>query len=192
MKTQSKVSFKLAFAMLLSVVLTVLAVCIYIWTEYEWLYYLSFIMFSVVAHFAVMHIFAAVVYMTFKKRFRYDSFWFRPKKFESGLYDFLRVKQWKKHLATWDRDDYSLTVNDIETVIMNLCHSEIVHEVMIVAGYLPVTLGFVIQDCFVIFLATSFLFGCVHGAFAVAQRYNRPRFIRIYERQKKKTHKDAD
>ena len=60
------------------------------------------------------------------------------------------------------------------------------HEVIIVLSFLPVAAS-VRLGAFWVFFITSLLAACYDGIFVVAQRYNRPRLVRIYERKEAKT-----
>lgn len=110
--------------------------------------------------------------------------WFRPKKWEAPLYHFLRVKTWKKHLPTYDPQQFSLRENTPEQVIQNMCSAEVVHEVIMLCSFLPLILVPLFGQFWVFFI-TSVLSALVDSLFVMAQRYNRPRIARIAEKSKK-------
>ena len=68
-----------------------------------------------------------------------------------------------------------------------MCGAEIVHEVIMVLSFLPLlTVPFF--GTFPVFLMTSALSALFDSIFVMAQRYNRPRLVRIYEKQETKAH----
>lgn len=171
--------------MLFSVILNIVCMLLYVNMLHIWLYYIGLVFGVVALHFIIMHMVAPCVFMVFRKRYNYKSFWFKPRKFEADLYRKLQVKKWKTKVLAYDNDEYSLSKNTLEEIIMNMCHAEVVHEAIIFAGYLPLLFGFLISEFWFLFI-TSFLFGCVHMIFVVIQRYNRPRIIKLYEMQDRK------
>ena len=108
--------------------------------------------------------------------------WFLQRSFEPKLYKLLRVKQWKDHMPTYDPASFSLRENTLEQVINNCCVSEIVHEVIICFSFIPLLFTF-LWGAFPIFLITSVLAAGIDGCFAIMQRYNRPRLVRILEKK---------
>ncbi|MDE7304230.1 MAG: hypothetical protein K2N60_13035 [Oscillospiraceae bacterium] len=133
---------------------------------------------TVAAHFLIMFFSGPAVSMIFGKKFNYNSPWFQQKEFEKKLYKILRVKKWKTKVLAYDSDEYSLKKHTAEEIVMNMCHAEVVHEVIVVASYLPLLGGLFISH-WGLLLLTSFVFSCFHLIFVIIQRYNRPRFIRF-------------
>lgn len=166
--------------MALNIILTALSAYIYTQTAHKSALYVCIIFGAAAAHFLVMFFSAPMVFMIFGKKFKYDSFWFQPKKFEKKLYQILKVKKWKTKVITYNSEEYSLKTHTAEEVIMNMCHAEAAHEVIIVTSYLPVLGGFFISHWGLLVL-TSFIFSCCHLVFVIIQRYNRPRVVRLYE-----------
>ena len=63
--------------------------------------------------------------------------------------------------------------------------AELVHEVIIVLSFLPVTAA-VPFGALPVFVITSLLATCVDAAFVMIQRYNRPRVVRLVKLSKGK------
>lgn len=186
MKNKNRnVPLEIALIMLVCIILNVACMFLYVNMSHIWLYYIGLVFGVVAVHFIIMHMVAPCVFMVFRKRYNYKSFWFNPKKFEANLYKKLQVKKWKAKVLAYNQDEYSLTKNTSEEIIMNMCHAEVVHEVIIFVGYLPLLFRFFISEFWFLFI-TSFLFGGVHMIFVIIQRYNRPRIIKLYEMQKKR------
>ena len=108
--------------------------------------------------------------------------WFRPRKWEAALYRLLHVKAWKRHLPTYDPRQFSLAENTLAQVIRNMCGAEIVHEVIMLCSFLTL-LAIPIFGSWPVFLTTSVLAALFDSLFVMAQRYNRPRLERIYQKQ---------
>ena len=118
----------------------------------------------------------------FHNKMKYDRWWFAERKFESKLYEFLRVKRWKKHMPTYNPESYDIRKHSIEEVIGVTCQAEIVHEVNMILSFVPIifTIWF---GALAAFLITSILAFCFDGIFVILQRYNRPRLIRLLKRK---------
>ena len=113
------------------------------------------------------------------------GFWFRQKRFEEKLYGMLRVKQWKKYLPTYAPESFDLRKHSLEEVIHTCCCSEAVHEWIMLLSFLPV-LTVPIFGAPGVFWVTSTLAALFDCCFVILQRYNRPRFIRILDKERKR------
>ncbi len=120
-------------------------------------------------------------------RFDYRKSWFQPRFWEPKLYKKLNLRKLKKHLPTYDPRQFDLAQNSLFQIIQNTCGAEIVHEVIMVFSFLPLILVPRFGELGV-FLITSVAAALVDSLFVMAQRYNRPRLIKIYEKQEAKTH----
>lgn len=119
--------------------------------------------------------------------FDYRHRWFQPRKWEPAFYKKLNIKNWKRKLPTYAPDQFSMKHNSLYRIIQNMCGAEIVHETIMVLSFLPLmTVPFF--GAFPVFLTTSVLASLYDGIFVMAQRYNRPRLVRIYEKQEAKAH----
>ena len=117
--------------------------------------------------------------------FDYRHPWFQPRGWEPGFYKKLNIKNWKKNLPTYAPGQFSLETNSMHRVIQNMCGAEIVHEVIMVLSFLPL-LTVPVFGTFPVFLLTSVLAALYDSIFVMAQRFNRPRLVRIYEKQEAK------
>ena len=114
--------------------------------------------------------------------FDYRHVWFQPRKWESTFYRKLHVRKWKGKLPTYAPSQFSLADQPLHRVIQNMCGAELVHEIIMVLSFLPL-LAVPIWGEFWVFAITSLLAALFDSIFVIAQRYNRPRLIRIYEKQ---------
>ena len=114
--------------------------------------------------------------------FNHQHPWFQSRKWEHALYRKLNLKMWKKHLPTYAPSQFSLKSNTPLEIVRNMCGAEIVHEIIMALSFLP--LGMVpLFGAFPVFLITSLLAALVDSIFVMTQRFNRPRIIRILEKQ---------
>ena len=157
-----------------------------------WLYYnnicpnvvvlwIGIVAFVVMYHFWVRIIMGNVSKL-FKKHINYKQWWFREKKFESGLYKTLRVKDWKSKALTYNPESFSLKQNSLEDIANTMVKSEIDHWINEVISLS--TLLFIIPWGaalpFVISAIAAMIFD---SQFIIIQRYNRPRVVRIIEKK---------
>ena len=117
--------------------------------------------------------------------FDYRSAWFRPRAWEAAFYRKLRVRSWKGKLPTYAPGQFSLADNTLYRVIQNTCGAELVHEIIMLFSFLPLLLVPVFGE-FPVFFTTSLVSTLFDGVFVIAQRYNRPRLVRIFEKQEAK------
>ena len=119
--------------------------------------------------------------------FDYRHPWFQPRSWEPAFYKKLNIRHWKKNLPTYAPEQFSLKDNSLHRVIQNMCGAELVHETIIVLSFLPL-LTVPVFGAFPVFFITSVLAALYDGIFVMAQRYNRPRLVRLYEKQEAHAH----
>ena len=117
--------------------------------------------------------------------FDYRHFWFQPRSWEPAFYKKLHVRKWKGSLPTYAPSQFSLEEQSLHRIIQNMCGAELVHEIIMIFSFLPLLVVPVWGE-FWVFLITSALAALFDSIFVMAQRYNRPRLVRIYERQEAK------
>lgn len=116
-------------------------------------------------------------------RVDYHRAWFRERKMEKKLYNFLKVKQWKNHMPTFESSYFDRTLHSLEEITQATCQAELVHEVIMVLSFVPMLLCKKFGAVGV-FAVTSILAALADGAFVMMQRFNRPRLVRILEKKK--------
>ena len=112
----------------------------------------------------------------------YTRSWYRPRKWEEKLYQALRVKKWKGKLPTFSPEAFDFERKSLEEIAQAMCQSEVVHEVIFVLNFLPI-LASAWVGALPVFVITSILASILELACIAAQRYNRPRIVRLLERQ---------
>ena len=119
--------------------------------------------------------------------FDYRARWFRPRNWEPEFYRKANVRGWKGRIPTYAPMQFSLRENTLCRVIQNTCGAEIVHEIIMALSFLPL-LTVPLFGEFAVFFLTSLGAAMYDSIFVMAQRYNRPRLVRIYEKQEAKAH----
>lgn len=125
-----------------------------------------------------------ILYAVCKRNYNYNSRWFQQKKWEPKVYGALKVKKWKEHIPAYDPSEFSLKKHSVEEIVVNMCHAEAVHELIVVLGFTTLLFG-IPFGCFPVFFITALAAGCVDSVFVILQRYNRPRMLKILLRKQK-------
>ena len=133
-------------------------------------------------HFDMRLLVGVLVNGIFHNRMDCTHKWFRLRPFEATLYAALHVKRWKGKLPTYAPEWFSLRTHSPEEIAQAMCQAEIVHEIIVVLSFLPLC---VVPrfGAFWVFLITSLLSAGFDLLFVVAQRYNRPRVLRLARRR---------
>ena len=132
-------------------------------------------------HFIMRLFIGAVVPNTFDPRSR----WFQPRPWETALYKKLRLKRWKDRVPTYDPTAFSLQHHTLAQILGNMCQAEVVHELIVLGSFLPLSFALVFGS-FGVFAITSVLAAAVDCLFILLQRYNRPRLMRLLEKQSRR------
>ena len=133
-------------------------------------------------HFAMRLLVGALI----PNRFDYQRPWFQLWQFETKLYQKLRLKKWKTQMPTYNPKLFSLEDNSLEQIACNMCQAEVVHEIIIPLSFIPLLFSSVL-DGFWPFLITSILAAGFDSLFVMLQRFNRPRIIKMLERQARRS-----
>ncbi len=102
------------------------------------------------------------------------------------LYKALHVKKWKNKMPTYEPTLFSPEKHSWDEIAQAMCQAELVHETIVIFSFLPI-IATIWWGGFWVFLITSVCAALLDMAFVVMQRYNRPRVIRMAERQRKDT-----
>ena len=106
------------------------------------------------------------------------NFWFRPKKAERKIYEFLKVKRWKKYIPTYDVESFSVEKHSLEEISITMCRAEITHEIIALFSFVPILFSLKFGEL-AVFVITSVVAAVIDTVFVVVQRYNRPRVLRL-------------
>ena len=112
----------------------------------------------------------------------YRRTWFHVSTAEQQLYHMIKVKNWKGKFPTYDPACFDSRLRTWDEIAQATCQAELVHEVIILLSFIPIlaSIPFGARSAFVI---TSVLAACYDAMFVIMQRYNRPRIVRLIEKQ---------
>ena len=135
-------------------------------------------------HFAMRLTVGGIVDHIMNNQADYYKKWYQPLAFEKTLYKKLKVKQWKNKMPTYDPEQFSLQEKSFDAIAQAMCQAEIVHEVIIIFSFLPILASYWF-GALTVFVVTSLGAAGFDLMFVMMQRYNRPRIVKLAEREKK-------
>lgn len=160
------------------------------------LYYTGFtdsvaVLWTGITAFTVMyHFWVRIILGNVTKLFRIDyrQRWFREHKFEKKLYGFLRVREWRDKVLTYNPDSFLMEKNSLEQIANTMAKAETDHWineiVSVTTMFFPLLWG-----AFPIFFITALAAMLFDAQFILVQRHNRPKVVRLIEWKKKKSNK---
>ena len=143
------------------------------------------IAFTIMYHFWVRIIMGNVSKL-FKKHISYKNWWFKEKFFEKKLYKFLRVKEWKGKALTYNPEQFSLKENSLDDIANTMAKSEVDHWINELISISTMFFSILWRHLWIAFVVSAIVAMIFDSQFIIIQRYNRPRVIRILEKQNAK------
>ena len=137
-------------------------------------------------HFAMRLCVGFAVEKCFPKQIDLQSFWFREHRWEKGFCKRLHVRKWAKRVPTFRPEQFDLHTHTYGDLARQMCLSELVHEVIVLCGFWSLLFCFFFDDPLANlapFLITAILAGLYDLQFVILQRYNRPRVVRLTQRE---------
>ena len=151
-------------------------------------FWIGMVTFTIMYHFWVRIIMGNVLKL-FKKHITYKQYFFKEKKFEKKFYDLIKVKSWKDKVLTYAPQEFDLKENSLETVANNMAKAELDHWINSLISISTISFGF-ISNVFWPFIVSAILAMAFETQFIVLQRYNRPRVVKIIEREEKNKNRE--
>ena len=146
---------------------------------------LGIITFTIMYHFWVRIIMGNLSKL-FKKNIKYNQVFFKERSFEKGLYNFLRVKEWKGKALTYNPESFSLKEHSLKEIANTMTKSEVDHWINEVISLVSILFSFIWPNLFWAFLISAIAAMIFDSQFIIIQRYNRPRVLKILEKEEKK------
>lgn len=146
--------------------------------------------FTIMYHFWVRIIMGNVSKLL-KKYINYKQWLFKERKFEKKLYKILRVKDWKGKALTYNPESFSLKEHSLEEIANTMAKSEVDHWIN-EAISLSTMLFAILWGEFWIFCLTAVAAMIFDSQFIIIQRYNRPRIVKIIDRENKIKNKKSE
>lgn len=167
-----------------TVVLTVIFILIYQCSFNAVILSMAITFGTISYHFLMRLAVGYVVNESFHNRFDYNRKWFQEKKFEKCLYEMLRVKKWKNKMPVFAPEMLDIRIHTWEEIAGAMCQAEVVHSIIVILCFVPLSAA-VVWGAFWVFFITSVLAAVVEGLFIIMQRYNRPRIMKLIEKEKR-------
>ncbi len=115
-------------------------------------------------------------------KFSHDHWWFREKAFEKSLYKLLQVKKWKGKALTYNPEAFSLKKHTLAEIARVMTKSEVDHWINEIISLVSILFSILWGELW-IFVITAIIAMLFDAQFIVIQRFNRPRILRILEKQ---------
>ncbi len=154
----------------------------YAYIENAVMYALAITAGTVFYHFAMRLAVGYAIHGIFRNRMRGTLWWFRERAFEPALYRLLRVRRWKGRVPTYVPGFFAVSERTTDQLIGATCQAEVVHEVIMVLSFVPL-LFIVWFGEPVVFVLTSVGAALLDAVFVMVQRFNRPRLVKLAERE---------
>ena len=151
-------------------------------------FWIGMVTFTIMYHFWVRIIMGNVLKL-FKKHITYKQYFFKEKKFEKKFYDLIKVKSWKDKVLTYAPQEFDLKENSLETVANNMAKAELDHWINSLISISTISFGF-FSNVFWPFIVSAIFAMAFETQFIVLQRYNRPRVVKIIEREEKNKNRE--
>lgn len=118
-------------------------------------------------------------------KIEYTMAWFIEHRFDKFITKLFRVKKWKGKALTYNPELFSLKDYSLEDVANTMCKAETDHLINVLIS-LSTLLFALLWGQLWIFALTAFLAILFDMQFVLIQRYNRPRIVKLIERQNKR------
>ncbi len=138
---------------------------------------------TVFFHLGIRLLIGLLFNLIMKNKADYTKKWYKVHNWENKLFKLLRVNKWKGKLPTYNANSFSLKEHSFDEIAQTMCQAELVHETNCVVSFLPIIASIWLGE-FWVFLITSICAALFDLIFVIAQRYNRPRVIKLAELQK--------
>ena len=133
-------------------------------------------------HFCMRLIIGVIVNAVMGNKADYRRAWFRVGEGEFAFYNFLNVKKWKDKMPTYDKKSFDIRQHSLEELVQVTCQSEIVHEIIIAASFLPI-IAVVWFGALPVFIITSCVAAGIDLMYVFIQRFNRYRLLRVIKKK---------
>ncbi len=164
-----------------TILLTVLISAVCFGLYYSGTYKSGIVLWAGIVSFMILYHFGLRIFfgnVTNKFKINYSHPWYKPHKFEDGLYKLLMVRKWKEKVLTFEPDKYDFENVTLEELATTMSKSELDHWINELISIFSMFFVFVwgCPPAFVISAVAAMIFD---AQFIVVQRFNRPIVIRL-------------
>lgn len=135
-------------------------------------------------HFTIRLVIGGLMELVPNENFNPRSPRFRELPFERSFYKSLKVRAWKQFVPTYDSDKFSIKNRALEDIARETCRAEAVHWLCVFASLASIFFA-VRFGSLPAFLITGILGAAADMVFIILQRYNRPRLLRLIDKEKR-------
>jgi len=146
---------------------------------------IGIVTFTIMYHFWVRIIMGNLSKL-FKNNINYKQSFFKERKFERSLYKFLCVKDWKGKALTYNPESFSLKEHSLEEIANTMTKSEVDHWINEIISLVSILFSLIWPNLFWAFLISAIAAMIFDSQFIIIQRYNRPRVLKILQKESKK------
>ena len=173
---------------IISFILTLLFSAVYFHTENSASLSLAITMGTTLYHFAMRLAVGFFYDRIMNNKANVCRWWYQPKGFEKRIYNWLNVKNWKGIMPSYEPELFDPHKHTWNEIAQAMCQAELVHETIILLSFVPILFA-KLFGALPVFVITSLLAAAFDMIFVIMQRYNRPRVIKLAERERKKYEK---
>ena len=173
---------------IISFILTLLFSAVYFHTENSASLSLAITMGTTLYHFAMRLAVGFFYDRIMNNKADLSRWWYQPKGFEKRIYNWLNVKNWKGIMPSYEPELFDPQKHTWNEIAQAMCQAELVHETIILLSFVPILFA-KLFGALPVFVITSLLAAAFDMIFVIMQRYNRPRVIKLAERERKKYEK---
>ena len=135
---------------------------------------------TVAYHFLIRLAVGALVTAIMGNKADYTKRWYRCRSWEMRLYNWMKVRRWKRVLPTFQSDYFDNKKHSWDEIAQAMCQAEVVHEIIFILSFVPILFS-IWFGALPVFLITSFFAAAFDLMFVIIQRYNRPRVIKVMD-----------
>ena len=174
----SPIPMVMLFTMITGIVFEAVFFILFKAFEQNWMRFCALMSGVIAYHMFIRFLSPVILAAIFHKQYDNESWWFQERKWESELYRFLNVKNWKVKALTYDPSEFSLKKHSLEEITNNMCHAELVHELIALLSFTSLFFAVFFEAAWIL-LIIAILGALFDLSFVVLQRYNRPRVVRL-------------
>lgn len=116
-------------------------------------------------------------------KIHYNMWWFKEKPFDKPISKLFKVRKWKDKALTYNPELFSLKNYTLTDVANTMCKAELDHLINVLLSLSTLLFALIWGELW-IFALTAFLAILFDMQFVLIQRYNRPRIVKLINRQK--------
>lgn len=109
--------------------------------------------------------------------------WFKEKPFDKPISKLFKVREWKDKALTYNPELFSLKNYTLTDVANTMCKAELDHLINVLLSLSTLLFALIWGELW-IFALTAFLAILFDMQFVLIQRYNRPRIVKLINKQK--------